>query len=338
MKKILRCIISLLLLAYVVVAAAWSRSHTEELMCRGIHIEVDDSRGSNFVTAREVAHELGPMAKNPSKRRLATFNTDRMERVLNGIDKIESATCTKLTDGTINIEVTPMQLVARVFEGNYSYYINKDGKRISATARYHTDVPVIYGRFDSIHPAADMLPLLRFIGSDSTWSSMITCVKVDGPTNVILVPMIHGHVINIGDINGLPDKFNRIDRAYREILPVKGWNVYDTISVKWKGQIVATRRAKKLHTAISAIDFEAEREAPDVGTMLVGDTVLISDNQSIKTVAATKLSPASLHDTITKPKLTLDKAKSKPQGNRQKTNTANKRRNSPDKRHNDKRS
>ncbi|MDE5922598.1 MAG: hypothetical protein K2G79_03810, partial [Muribaculum sp.] len=180
-----------------------------------------------------------------------------------------------------------------------------DGKRISATARYHTDAPIIYGRFDSTKSAVDNLPLLRYISSDSAWSALITCVKVDGPKNVILVPMIHGHVINIGDINNLPDKFKRIKRAYREILPVKGWNFYDTISVKWKGQIVATRRAKKLNTAISAVDFEAEREAPDVGTMLVGDSVLISDNQSIKTRPAHKV--AAIADTMRRPKLTLEK-------------------------------
>ena len=130
MKRTVRSIITLLLLVYVAVAVSWSHSRADEMMCRGLHIEVDDSKGSHFVTAREVAHELGNMAKSPSKRRLADINTDSMERLLNNIDKIESAVCTKLTDGTVNIEVTPMQPVARVFEGNHSYYINKDGKRI----------------------------------------------------------------------------------------------------------------------------------------------------------------------------------------------------------------
>jgi hypothetical protein len=190
--------------------------------------------------------------------------------------------------------------VARVFEGNRSYYLNKDGKRISATARYHTDVPVIYGSFDSTICAAHLLPLLRYINADSAWSTMITCIKVDGPNNVILVPIIHGHVINIGDLSNITDKFSRIKRAYCDILPIKGWNYYDTLSVKWKGQIVATRRAKMLHTDISAVDFEAEREAPDVGTMLVADSVLIADNQSIKTVARATL-PG---DTLMKPKKT----------------------------------
>ncbi|WP_295731282.1 hypothetical protein [uncultured Muribaculum sp.] len=310
MKKIVRCIISLLLLAYVVVAVSWSHSRAGEMMCRGFHIEVDDSQGSHFVTAREVAHELGPMAKNPSKRRLSAIDTDSMQRLLNGIDKIERAVCTKMTDGTVNIEVTPMLPVARVFEGDKSYYINKNGKRISATARYHTDAPIVYGRFDSTLNAVDLLPLLRYINADPAWSALVTCVKVDGPTNVILVPMIHGHVINIGDLNDLSDKFKRIRRAYLEILPVKGWNFYDTLSVKWKGQIVATKRVKKLHSAISAVDFEAEREAPDVGTMLVGDSVLISDNQSIKTVAAKTL--AAVGDTTGRPKLTIDRPHAAP--------------------------
>ena len=112
MKRTVRCIITLLLLVYVAVAVSWSHSRADEMMCRGLHIEVDDSKGSHFVTAREVAHELGNMAKSPSKRRLADINTDSMERLLNNIDKIESAVCTKLTDGTVNIEVTPMQPVA----------------------------------------------------------------------------------------------------------------------------------------------------------------------------------------------------------------------------------
>ena len=325
MKKIVRCIISLLLLAYVVVAVSWSHSRVDEMMCRGLHIEVDDSQGSHFVTAREVAHELGPMAKNPSKRRLSDVDTDSMQRLLNGIDKIERAVCTKMTDGTVNIEVTPMLPVARVFEGNKSYYINKSGKRISATARYHTDAPIVYGRFDSTLNAVDLLPLLRFINADPAWSSLVTCVKVDGPTNVILVPMIHGHVINIGDLTDLSDKFKRIRRAYLEILPVKGWNFYDTLSVKWKGQIVATRRAKKLHSAISAVDFEAEREAPDVGTMLVGDSVLISDNQSIKTVSAKTL--AAMADTAARPKLTIDRPDDAPKKHKPETTLKGKRKN-----------
>lgn len=275
MKRTVRIIISIMLLAYIVFAVSWSRNMAYNRLCNGIKINVFDSEQTHFVTSREVANEIKRFTRTTGKVHLYDINTDSIERVLNDIDKIEHAVCKVLTDGYVLVEVLPMHPVARVFDGRNSYYINKDGKRISANARYHVDCPVISGNFNSSFTPQSLLPLVYHIESDSTLTSLITHIKADGPNNVILVPMIHGHVINIGGMADLDDKFYRLNRAYKEILPVKGWNYYDTISVKWKGQIVATRRAKKLNQVISAIDFEAEQEVPDIGTMMVGDSVKI---------------------------------------------------------------
>lgn len=275
MKRTVRIIISIMLLAYIVFAVSWSRNMAYNRLCNGIKINVFDSEQTHFVTSREVANEIKRFTRTTGKVHLYDINTDSIERVLNDIDKIERAVCKVLTDGYVLVEVLPMHPVARVFDGGNSYYINKDGKRISANARYHVDCPVISGNFNSSFTPQSLLPLVYHIESDSTLTSLITHIKADGPNNVILVPMIHGHVINIGGMADLDDKFYRLNLAYKEILPVKGWNYYDTISVKWKGQIVATRRAKKLNQVISAIDFEAEQEVPDIGTMMVGDSVKI---------------------------------------------------------------
>ncbi len=72
-------------------------------------------------------------------------------------------------------------------------------------------------------------------------------------------------------MDNLGDKFDRLRLAYKKILPVKGWDFYDTLSVKWRGQVVATRRVKRLHQAISTVDIEAEQELPDIGTMMIDE-------------------------------------------------------------------
>lgn len=279
MKRVVRIILSVVLLAYIVVAVSWSRNIADDRLCNGIRIEVSDPDNSRFVTSKEVAKEIKSFTKTNGRVRLAEINTDSIELLLNSIDKIESATCRVLTDGYILIDVKPMCPVARVFDKGVSYYLNKDGKRISADARYHVDCPVISGNFSESFTPHHILPVVYKIEADSTLTSLVTHIKADGPTNIILVPMIHGHVINIGDTDNLNDKFYRLSRAYKDILPVKGWNFYDTISVKWNGQIVATRRAKKLNQVISAVDFEAEQELPDIGTMMVGDTVATPKNR-----------------------------------------------------------
>ncbi len=279
MKKVVRIIVSVVLLAYIAVAVSWSRNMAYDRLCNGIKIEVSDPDQSRFVTSKEVANEIKSFTRSSGKVHLYEINTDSIERVLNSIDKIEHATCKMLTNGYVQIDVMPMHPVARVFDQGDSYYINKDGKRISANARYHVDCPVISGTFTESFTPQQILPVVYHIESDSVLTSLVTHIKADGPNNVILVPLIHGHVINIGNVDNLNDKFYRLNRAYKEILPVKGWNYYDTISVKWNGQIVATRRAKKLNEVISAIDFEAEKEAPDIGTMMVGDTVAKPQNK-----------------------------------------------------------
>ena len=162
-----------------------------------------------------------------------------------------------------------MQPVARIFDGKDSYYINKDGKRISADARYHLDVPVLTGNFDSIHQAKELLPLLDYIKSDSMWNTIISMVKIDKKHEILLVPAIKGHVIKFGNMDNMDNKFVRLHRFYHEVMPVKGWSCYDTIAVKWDGQIVATKRKKKVVDKDLTYDEEIENEWPDVATMQV---------------------------------------------------------------------
>jgi hypothetical protein len=51
---------------------------------------------------------------------------------------------------------------------------------------------------------------------------------------------------------------------YSKVIPYKGWETYDTISVKFNGQIVATRRDKS-----NLINYEmpVEEEDPEEATL-----------------------------------------------------------------------
>jgi cell division protein FtsQ len=259
---------ALAIAAYLVFALIWTGTQASHAVCQGIDIEITDTVGHGFVTTREIANELGPWNNAPS-RTLDSIDIDSMERLLNTIDKIENVSVTRTTDSRIHLRVNPMHPVARVWDSGRSYYINREGKRITANARYHTDVPVITGTFDSVFQPTALLPLIDYIEADSTWSSLITMIKTDRRHNVILIPMIRGHVINFGSIANIPDKFSRLHRMYTEVLPVKGWNYYDTLSVKWDGQVVATRRHNKLPAPAVIVDDGSDDDVGDIGTMLI---------------------------------------------------------------------
>lgn len=234
---------TLLVTVYVAFAVpmTWRMSRADTVT--GIRIIMSDPQ-SRFVTASDIMHESGLDADSILNIRRCDFDLYGLENRLAASDKIESVNVNILTDGTLQIEARPMEPVARVFDGNRSYYINKTGKTISAELRYHIDVPVLVGHFDSIRPAQRLLPLLSYIASSDEASSIIATVTQDSTGDIILVPRVVGHVINFGDTSLTDDKFHRIQAFYRQVMPTVGWMHYDTLTVKWRGQVVATRRNK----------------------------------------------------------------------------------------------
>ena len=271
-RTVIEAVVAVALALYLVVTLTVAAGVSDDRLCTGMRIAVNDTASHKFVTAAELARELGKVPAAAKGMRMLDVNTDSIERLLNGIDKIEDASVVRLTDGSVMVTVNPLHPVARVFDSKGSYYINRAGKRITADARYHLDVPVIQGDFvDSVFPATAVLPLIEYISQDSVWNSLVSMIKVDSPSDIMLVPIVRGQVINFGKADDFESKFARLKRMYSEVLPVKGWSYYDTLSVKWDGQIVATRRHKKLPEPRLADD--EEEEEVDVDAMLAGDKV-----------------------------------------------------------------
>jgi hypothetical protein len=113
------------------------------------------------------------------------------------------------------------------------------------------------------------LPLIDYVEGDSLLHSLVTMYCVRDTNNIIIVPNISGHVVNIGNTSGLDNKFAKLKLFYSEVLPKRGWNTYDTISVKWNHQIVATRRVKAVQQTVE-YDPEDDEQAPDIETMTTG--------------------------------------------------------------------
>lgn len=244
-QSILMCVLSIVMVAYMCFAMTVTAYMSSQDTLKGLDVRLTDP-DSRFVSVSDVILEtkIDPDTLGRCLRR--DFDLNALEARLNASDKLQNANVRLLSNGRIDVEVTPMVPVARVFDrGKPSYYINADGKRISAELRYHIDVPVLVGAFDSIHPASRLLPLLDYIATHKKAGAMVSTVTQEPDGNIILVPTIVGHVVNFGDTSRVSEKFAMLRAFYRKVAPVKGWQTYDTVSVKWRGQVVATRRHKE---------------------------------------------------------------------------------------------
>lgn len=275
MPKILKIIFSLTLLAYLAISLTVSAGADVDAVCRDVEIEVEPTEGADgFVTRNEIASELDSFPQKAPGMRLAAINTHDIKRHLLNLDKLEDASVVRYTDGTIRISVKPIVPVARVFDSGESYYINRQGKRVKAGARFRKNVPLIQGHFeetDTTFTPLSLLPLLDFISADSVWNTYVTMIDVKGPRDIYIIPSIREHVVNLGDMTDIALKFDRLRQFYSKVLPSQGWEKYDTLSLKWRGQLVAKKRLRKA-PELPVRDYD-EDETVSVDAMMVSDSI-----------------------------------------------------------------
>ena len=244
----------------------WARYKSQGEVCASVEVEVINADSTSFVTPQGVLSDLEHQGMKFVGKRMADINASDIEEILGDSPYLEFADIVKCAEGKLLIRVSQLLPVLRVFDGENSYYVNRAGKRMDASIYYHTDVPVVQGHFTNKYPATRLLPLIDYVESDSLLRSLVTMYTVRDSNNIIIVPQISGHVVNMGNASGFENKFAKLLLFYREVMPKRGWNTFDTISVKWDHQIVATRRVKAVVPTIQ-YDDEDDEQAPDIQTM-----------------------------------------------------------------------
>ena len=269
MKQLIRYSILLVLAVALTTGILWARDKSKGELCTSIDVEVVNADSTSFVTPQGVLSDLKGQGIKLVGKHMGDIDASDIEEALKLSPYLENADIVKCQDGRLLIRVNQLVPVLRVFDGDNSYYVNRMGKRMEANRYYHCDVPVVQGHFTKRYPETRLLPLINYVENDSLLRSLVTMYCVRDTNNIIIVPQISGHVINIGDASGFENKFAKLKLFYNQVLPKKGWNTYDTISVKWNHQIVATRRVKAVEPVFE-YNPEDDEQAPDIQTMTVG--------------------------------------------------------------------
>lgn len=276
-RKIVKwCILGILLL-YATGICVWANNQAQQHVCTGIEIVIDGANRNDTAVLRGVNEELHKYPRRIVGTPLHELNVADVERYLTRYNNFESVNCMITSRGQLVVRIVPLIPVMRVFYGDKSYYINKEGKHIVSNAEYFSDVPIVSGRFNRNFTPRDVLPLVNYIAGNPTLNDLVSMVEAPDADNLILIPRIRGHVINFGDTTRLDEKRRALELFYRQVMPYKGWQEYDTISVKYRGQVVATRRDK---TRLNVPEQYTEDEDLEEGTLQdVDETKLPSAEQ-----------------------------------------------------------
>lgn len=212
-----------------------------------VEVDLDAVSGVYFVEEKEILSILSssfPELKKGLSMQELPLN-DIEDRLL-GHPFIRTAEASVDQQGILKLNLTQHEPMARIARPESADgYITKEGLLISTSPTYTSRVLIIHGAYigslmdqGRLDVMPELIPLIQFITQDKFWSAQVTELEINGRNDIRIHQQVGNQVIEFGDAKDFESKFNRIAVLYQEILPRKGWDAYQRISVKYKNQIV----------------------------------------------------------------------------------------------------
>jgi len=88
----------------------------------------------------------------------------------------------------------------------------------------------------------DIKEVSEFINNNSFWMAQIDQIEITPGRTFDLIPKLGDQVIHFGSGDNHLEKFNNLLCFYKQVLTKIGWTHYSSISVQFKGQVVAVKR------------------------------------------------------------------------------------------------
>jgi cell division protein FtsQ len=161
---------------------------------------------------------------------------------------VEDAQVYKDHKGNLMVEVQQCRPIGRIIQTNGPHaYIGTNGNSLPTSEKFTARVVLLDGEKATKLMNADYLKseegkkylgLLKMIDEDPFWKSQITQISVNKAGEIRLYPQVGQEFFDLGMPEELEIKFKKLKLYYNEILPLKGFNKYRSVNLKYKDQII----------------------------------------------------------------------------------------------------
>lgn len=247
-RKVLQATVTLIVTAGCVIAVMSASETHHKRTISELKIRIGNEHVCGFLTTAQVREIL---LENrhivPEKTPVAALNLHSMEAIMRSNPWVSEAEVYIDNTNTLHVTINQRVPAFRVFEqdGN-SYYIDSTGNTLPLSNKYThyavviTNVPELKNDSAGNALKAQMLKVSQTIGTDSFWNPQVASIKLNNDLTFELVPVLGNHRILLGDTARLQEKLHNVLAFYRQVFNRIGWDRYQVIDARFRGQIVAS--------------------------------------------------------------------------------------------------
>ena len=244
----------ILLLGFGAILTLSSIRYKKSSYTSGLYIVIDNASPQSLITEADIHETL--MSFNPemvSEVALEVLNLNFLEHYLEMNPYVESSNVYLDAQNGLHINVVQRKPIIRV-EDPYEagYYLDSKGVQMPLSKHYSVRLPIVTGRLDPYieefldyddHNLRYVFEMARLIEGDDFMANLVEQIHFSGENELTIVPKVGPNQIVWGE-SGIRNekKLKKLKAFYKEALSKKGWMLYSTINLKFKDQIVCTRR------------------------------------------------------------------------------------------------
>ena len=258
MNKIIKISLWFLSITALIVSLAFVGDARRSQLCSGVIISIDSTSHNEFITEDSIRSFLVENFDSLENRPLATIDLNKIEYALQKNQFIKKVDVYETINGKIGINIIQRVPSIRVIGfGEKSFYYDEDGQYMPLSNTYSAHVPLIMcdslwhnsiipksvrlskkDTLETATPLAQLFVLANFVKSDTLLNAIVDHIFLKNDKEFIIIPRMHSHIIEFGDISDYEEKFDKLILFYQKGLNAVGWDTYSSINLKFKNQVV----------------------------------------------------------------------------------------------------
>lgn len=223
--------------------------------CKGIIVKLDETAEYPFFTEQDIENlltlkgvdaivgmsfskiNLKGLEKRVLKNRL--INKCEVFRDLSG-----NLVVSIVQQRPVGRLITTAPLEEQTLSASQGGYLTETGDIVPLSSRFAARTVLVSGNFfDKTQnikslKGQKLIAFLKNLHQSPFWKAQVAEVIVDKDSELTLVPQVGQHQIDFGLPDDIDIKFKKLKIFYKTVLPLKGWNKYKRVSVKFKNQII----------------------------------------------------------------------------------------------------
>ena len=239
MKKALVILQWMLAIALLVVLLVLTndKQATQKMSLKDITIKESDD---DFVNKQIVLNYLKEKSVSFDSILMIDFNKEILENMLESRPGIKEVEVFASQKGEVDILIEQKKAIVRVKSNTDDYYLDEFGKKMQLSDNYTPKLMVATGDISTKNHTG-IYEFIKEINKSDFWNAQIPQIHFEN-NDILLIPRVGNQKINIGSFENIVEKLDNLYQFYKVAMPVKGWQTYSEINLKFNNQIVCVRK------------------------------------------------------------------------------------------------